>query len=125
MFDFSTIGPLTNVPPLSFTVPPAFSAAQASIAFWIDAVSFVVPSPLAPYSRTSHTFAACAATPANPIATTHTPANNRIPALQNLSDSQPRHTTRIAHGWLIHHPLSTFCHTCVYLDTSPPLSILP
>ena len=34
MFDFQqTIGPLTNVPPLSFTVPPPFAAAHASIAF--------------------------------------------------------------------------------------------
>ena len=49
-----------TVPAGSSTSPPPAPAA-ASTAFWIAAVSFVVPSPFAPKSLTFHV-AACAAT---------------------------------------------------------------
>ena len=54
------IVPLRYVPGGTSTVPPV--PAQASIAAWSAAVSFVVPSPLAPWSRTPQIGPVAAAT---------------------------------------------------------------
>src|ERR1035438_126727 len=61
---FSRIGALRQVPASSTTVPPPLPAEQSSIAFWIAAVSLVVPSPLAPYFFASHTLPAAITGPA-------------------------------------------------------------
>ena len=71
MLLFSRIGALTYVPASSTTVPPPLPAEHSSTAFWIAAVSFVVPSPVAPYFFTSQTFPAASAAAAD-IASTAT-----------------------------------------------------
>ena len=80
MLLFSMIGPIKYVPAGTSTVPPPLPAVQSSIAFCTAAVSFVVPSPLAPYFFTSHTLpAAITGTDAIPI-TTAADTINRTPA---------------------------------------------
>src|ERR1700733_3447747 len=58
---FSEIGATTNVPSGTSTVPPPLPAVQSSTAFCTAAVSFVVPSPTAPYFFTSQTLPAAIA----------------------------------------------------------------
>src|ERR1035437_2361934 len=61
MLLFSRIGALTYVPASSTTVPPPLPAEHSSTAFWIAAVSLVVPSPFAPYFFASQTLPAAIA----------------------------------------------------------------
>lgn len=51
--DFNSIVPVTYSPPAIRTVPPP-ATKQASIAFCIAVVFSVLPSPIAPYFRTSN-----------------------------------------------------------------------
>jgi hypothetical protein len=76
MLLFSRIGALTYVPASSTTVPPPLPAEHSSIAFWIAAVSLLVPSPFAPYCFTSHTLPAAMAGAADIANTTATAATH-------------------------------------------------
>src|ERR1035437_6366625 len=96
MLLFSRIGALTYVPSSSTTVPPPLPAEHSSTAFWIAAVSLVVPSPFAPYFFASQTLPAAIAGTADianitATATTHSLASIFI--LSPVANLHAQHLT--------------------------------